>query len=123
MFEQEKQSLGQLDDSELGIIVKHLDGEPLEDLFEEYLGEGEEPTTWLDDWSGYWSWEPLFSIDGLDPLSMSCYLIEDSSCDEYWFCEQRMPALIKQVGRVERFAMLCSGILLILCEILVIIYL
>lgn len=87
MFEEEKKSLGDLDDAELGFIVKHLDGESLEDLFEEYLGEGEEPPTWLLEWSDFLSWEPLFSIEGLDPLSMSCYLIEDSSSDEFWFCD------------------------------------
>jgi hypothetical protein len=88
MFEEEKTSLGELDETELSLAVKHLDGESFEDIFEECVGEGEEPPAWLLKWSEFWSWEPLFTIGGLDPLSMSCYLIEDSSCDEFWICDK-----------------------------------
>ncbi len=88
MFETKKTSLGELDEYELAFAVKHMSGMPWEELFEDLDPDMPEAPPWLVDWSEGWSRDAIFTVDDMEPMWMSCYIITDSSNGEFWFCDE-----------------------------------
>lgn len=88
MFETKKTSLGDLDEGELSFAVKNMGGDSWEELFEDLDPDMPVAPDWLVKWSEDWSKDALFSVDEMDPLWMSCYVISDRSNGEFWLCDE-----------------------------------
>lgn len=88
MFETKKTSLGDLDECELGFALKNMSGIPWEELFEDFDPDMPNAPDWLVKWSEYWIKEAIFTVDEMDPMWMSCYVISDRSSTEFWFCDE-----------------------------------
>jgi hypothetical protein len=84
MFDEPKNSLGQLDDVEREWMLQFLNGTPWEELFET-LEDGSMPPPWLVEWSSSWTTDTVLTIDELDPNWSDGWLITDSLNDERWF--------------------------------------
>ena len=81
MFEEQQNSLGDLDGYDAYGAIKFLKGESWEDIFE---GFEENPPEWLLKWSEDWSADEIFTIDDIDPLIGEYLLVFDESTQEVW---------------------------------------